>query len=244
MLLTLLFISGMVGNTRLVKYFADEQAVKASVQITRDYNEVEFVFTGKKRTFDEIFQHGNEMNIFQYKIGRELVASVFLANDMFHGLEKDTGDILNSRVVGIYSLYVAKEYRRHGYSKRLLADALSALDTHYGMKGDFLLVLHMDPKDADMELAFSLYYNLNFRNGGFSMRDPFSKRYTLEEILDYGNAFDAINDYKALSDRERYMILCCRYSSFGMCGSKRVSYEEALRYGTRLRGILEQNRNN
>lgn len=235
----ILLLLGVDGR-RFIKYFSDEQGIKTPEQIVNDYNEVEMEFVGRTDVFEEIFQWGHTTNVFQYKVDERLIASVSLECGVFHGM--DGSRELERNVVSIYSMYVSKEYRGRGYSRELLADALRAIDEHYGMDGDFLLMLHVDPKDRDMELAFSMYYNLNFRRGEFSTGGPGSKRYALEDVLGYRDPCDLITNYNKDRDgRQRYMILTCEYSEFNRCREHKVPYAVLMEHGARLRRILKNN---
>lgn len=229
------FVLGM-ETCRLVKYFSDEQGIKMAEQIVDDYNEAEGEFGAEVMAFDRIFHSGSEMDIFQYKIGEELVASVFLYRTRFYGMMG--GNVVSRNVVFVYTMYVSKRYRGKGYSKRILRDASDSLNSHYGMNGDFLLVLHLNPRDKDMELAFSVYYNLNFRNGGLAMIGPGEKQYFLEELLDYRNPCDVIDEYDEERDRGMYMVMFCEYSK--LSASEKERYDKLMSYGSRLRGILQK----
>ncbi|ADM12067.1 uncharacterized protein Eint_081350 [Encephalitozoon intestinalis ATCC 50506] len=227
-----------IETCRFVKYFCDEQGIKVPEQIMDDYNEAEGEFGNDPESFDFIFHNGGEMDIFQYKIGVELVASVFLVRRTFYMIVDE--EPVGRSVVLLYTMYVSKKYRGKGYSKRILKDALDSLNSHYGMNGDFLVVLHLDPKDRDMALAFSLYYNLNFRNGGFSMTGPGEKQYFLEEILEYRDPCDAVDKYNEKRDKGLHMIMFCEYSKLFTC--KKIPYERLMEYGSRLKSILRSNK--
>ena len=222
-------------SCRLVEYFSSEQGIKMPEQIVDDYNRVEAEFGADAKDFDHIFRHGNGMDIFQYKAGEELVASVCLVRETFYG--EAEGRVTSRQVVLVYSMYVSEGHRGLGHSRRLLRDAADSLDRHYGLGGDFLLALHVDPKDRDMALAFSLYYNLNFRRGGFSTSDPYSKKYVLEEILGYRDPCDVIDAHDEAGDAGKYMVMVCRYPE--LCACERVGYDRLMEYGARLRGILQ-----
>ncbi|CAD26441.1 hypothetical protein [Encephalitozoon cuniculi GB-M1] len=221
---------------RLVRYFGDEQGIKVPEQIVDDYNRVGAEFEASPKAFDYVFHNGNAQNIFQYKDREELIASVFLVRDTFHGIVD--GQVVSRNVVLVYSMYVSEKHRGRGYSRRILKDAADSLNNHYKMNGDFLLVLHLCPKDRSMELAFSIYYNLNFRNGGLSMTEPSGKKCFLEEILGYGDPCDVIDRYDEAMDRGRYMIMVCEYSKLCVC--ERERYSKLMEYGSRLRSILER----
>lgn len=227
--------TGWASACRLVEYFSNEQGIKVPEQIVDDYNMAEAAFGAMPKDFDHIFRHGNSMDIFQYKAEEELVGSVFLVRETFYG--EAEGRLVSKHVVLIYSMYVSERYRGQGHSGRLLRSAAESLDRHYGLGGDFLLGLHVDPKDRDMELAFALYYNLNFRRGGLSMTDPQSKKYLLEEFLGYGDPCDAIDGVGEAGGAGRYMVMFCRYSQLGAC--EKVGYGKLMEYGARLRSILE-----
>ncbi|AFN83553.1 hypothetical protein EROM_081370 [Encephalitozoon romaleae SJ-2008] len=231
------FVLGM-ETCRFLKYFSDEQGIKMAEQIVDDYNEAEGEFGTKAMTFDHIFHGGSRMDIFQYKIGEELVASVFLCRTTFYGMVD--GNIVNRSAVFVYTMYVSKKHRGRGYSKRILRDSTDSLNSHYGMNGDFLLVLHLNPRDKSMELAFSIYYNLNFRNGGLTMIGPGEKQYFLEELLDYRNPCDVIDEYDEERDRGMYMVMFCEYSKLFICEKER--YSKLMSYGSRLRSILQKGR--
>ncbi|WEL39292.1 putative acetyl-transferase [Encephalitozoon hellem] len=221
---------------RFVKYFSDEQGIKAPEQIVDDYNEAEGEFNIEAMDFDYIFHNGNKIDIFQYKAGEELIASVFFSRDKFYGIVDRK--IIQRNVVFVYTMYVSKRHRGKGYSKRILKDAADSLNKHYGMNGDFLLVLHLNPQDKDMDLAFSVYYNLNFRSGGLSMIGPNEKQYFLEELLQYRNPCNVIDEYDEERDRGAYMVMFCEYPKLFMCEKER--YDKLMDYGERLRNILKR----
>lgn len=235
MLLILLFLV-IRGQERFIKYFSDEQGIKMEEQILNDYNKVGKEFGIEKKSFGQVFVEGNAWNIFQYKNHDELIASVYLENHTFCG--QAANRIFERKVVILYSIYVSERYRKLGYSKKLLKNSLEALDKHYKMNGDFLVVLHVDPKDKNMELAFSIYYNMNFRHGGFSDQDPYLKKYFLDELLQYEDPRDAISKSDKLRGSGRYMILFCEYHELDKC-DKKYPYDELLEDGRRLKRIMK-----
>jgi GNAT superfamily N-acetyltransferase len=225
-------------DIRMVEYYRDMQSVKTYGQIMKDYNTVYREFHGEDAHLSTLVENLKCSDMFELREGKRMVAFIsFVVQDYFTEKRLFMGlgpkKIVRRPCAVIYSLYVAEEYRGMGYARTIMKASARALKRHYNLSNNFILLLHLDPRDRHMEEAFCLYYSLNFRAGAYSMRDPEFYKYRLDEIYKFRDALEIIDNPD--SRKGRFFILACEYSGIG--GRKREG-KKLRRYAKKLREIL------
>jgi ribosomal protein S18 acetylase RimI-like enzyme len=235
------------GSIRAVEYYRDIQSIKTYEQIVDDYAVVFKEFHGEDPHPSVTVENLKCSDIFELRKGRKMVGFISFVTENYLTEARALFGLGPLRIIkkpcaAMYSLYVSEEYRRKGYARKIIKMSTKALKRHYGLGDDFVLLLHLNPRDRFMEEAFCLYHSLNFRRGAYSMNDPESHKYRLDDIYGFRDALEIIDNPELCSESGRYLLLACRYSEVGKGAGSRLSTDEARRYAKRLRTILENNR--
>ncbi|KAF9764724.1 hypothetical protein NGRA_0331 [Nosema granulosis] len=192
-----------------VKELAKYQGIKTRKQLIKDANIVGKCFSGSIVSDMNRVRSMEDYDVFKYKEGDELIASVYLNRNIYYK-QADylfTTGVEEVKAVEIYSLWVNDKYRGKGISRRLLYDALMTIREEYDYGNDFVVGLHINEADPYMNISFALYYSMNFRKCCFVNYGPDEIKSNFSKFYDLKNPLRAIFDPNSRSEEGIYLAM-------------------------------------
>lgn len=163
--------------------------------------------------------------IVQSKYKDELVANVFIAPVHYQDSRRSPSGL--SMCFEVYNMYVAPKYRGRSLSISHLYRSLKLLKEIYKVdpKQRSYIILHISPKDRNMDKAYALYRTNGFVHGLFTQHGSYSLRNRSEEFLRPRSIDTVVKEYlqerskapqrmDALEDGDKFLCMFTRLEDF------------------------------
>lgn len=186
----------------------------------------------------------NTYVIIQARKKGDLVANVCII-PTYYKSSKPEEQAVRVPVFEAYYIYVSPKFRGRRESIRHLFRSAKYLQSVYNLQDtQTFLVLHVSPKDEDMEVAYALYRTSGFARGAYVSFGPSEYRENVSGLLEMKSIEEAVKDYDQISEKgKKYLAMICTlrdfYDTYRIQPYTKREYKQQLRAAAKMREVLE-----